>query len=283
LDNLLYLAAPITFNDPFDVIQVETTLPFLEDKDTIKGLIILCIKSYVGKKEDELLLPYNMKKYFSDINNLEVELHTIFQYYTQNNPITTEENAKAILHKFAEMVDYEFKIAKWAYQNQHYGIISFCSELHNILMWSHYGRNHHGFAIGFDLDKLLKNLEGFEYGFVSYSKQYPYKNFFKTGTEDWLSQDALAEIYTKSDVWSYEREFRISKLFKENTPINSPDRIFKYDKNIISEVVFGCMEKLEEDDYRNEILDYCKLNKIPVYQMVKESYEFKLFKQKRKN
>ena len=94
-------------------------------------------------------------------------------------------------------------------------------------MWAHYGNNHSGIAIGFNLFELHKIVQG-TISRIKYTEE-PVKIPFGN-TEDIYSYQNL--FFTKSPEWSYEKEIRILKTHFSNKKI-------QLNKNTISEIVFG--------------------------------------------
>jgi hypothetical protein len=77
----------------------------------------------------------------------------------------------------------------------------------NILMWSHYAENHRGVCLEFDASvRLFGSAMA-----VQYRKDYP---SFTVNVQN--ADGVLQTILTKSDVWSYENEFRIVGAIRGN-------------------------------------------------------------------
>lgn len=68
------------------------------------------------------------------------------------------------------------------------------------LMWAHYGDNHRGVALEFDA-RANQMLSAFR---VHYSGKYPTVRMY-----DDEENASLVPIFTKSDVWEYESEYRL--------------------------------------------------------------------------
>jgi len=84
-----------------------------------------------------------------------------------------------------------------------YGVISFSVDNHSLLMWSHYGDSHKGICIEFE--RSVSNILGesdkcFPIQYSSFIKEIEYSN----------NRNIITEIFkSKSDVWSYEKEWRL--------------------------------------------------------------------------
>jgi len=116
-------------------------------------------------------------------------------------------------------------VSNW---NKKIGLMSLSEIDDNILMWSHYGCNHQGFAIGLRIESLI-NSDHFDYlEPVSYSKEYP----IIKGTEE-TTIKFYKRFFSKSELWEYEKEWRLSKNHIENRKIKLPE-------DAISKIVLGC-------------------------------------------
>ena len=120
------------------------------------------------------------------------------------------------------------------------GVVCFSKQLDNKLMWSHYAKKHTGLCLTYEIPSefILNNsppLLGWSE--VKYGNE-EIKNFFITlnpnnGADEFKSfikPLVITIISTKSEVWSYEQEFRIVK---------SEPGIFDIDRNWLKQICFG--------------------------------------------
>jgi hypothetical protein len=100
------------------------------------------------------------------------------------------------------------------------------------LMWSHYGDGHRGICLEFHVGNPVF-LNAWE---VKYSAVYP----------NWVPHRALeyamAMIFTKSDEWSYEEEFRIlaSPDLPEGHPMKPDGNFLRLPPKSLTGIVVGC-------------------------------------------
>lgn len=160
-------------------------------------------------------------------------------------------------------------IAGWRKQMSATGVTCFCEAPNDILMWSHYASKHQGVCLGFE--KLQNRLDVQR---VEYSKVLP-----TIELSDLLSPNGLPSmvnfILTKSDAWSYEREWR---FFLGAQPFSSPDdpnRKIQFHPDELRRVIFGCRIKSE---HRDELI--CLLRNWPrrihLYDAVIHPSQFRL-------
>lgn len=132
-------------------------------------------------------------------------------------------------------------------RSQKSGFLCLSSDPANVLMWSHYAENHHGFVIGLN----HRVFAGIQFYPVRYSKR---RVGFHAATPFELHPKVRAfEIYTRKSLdWAYEREYRLVwKL--EDLParmINGVEaRVMPLIPEAIAEVRLGnrASEKLERD------------------------------------
>lgn len=78
-------------------------------------------------------------------------------------------------------------------------------------MWGHYANRGKGMCLVFDKYKLLSkcNHRGFYHGIVTYSKEYESSIIVERNPKEYFNKNKKDIFLTKSDDWSYEREYRI--------------------------------------------------------------------------
>jgi len=105
----------------------------------------------------------------------------------------------------------------------------------DVLMFSHYADNHRGFAVGFDTRLLLRSLTNQNQPLranirpVWYFPSMPKLNL--------RTEPALCAT-CKSDIWRYEKEFRVF-IVNDGSAL-APSSLFDFDRSAIAEVIFGC-------------------------------------------
>lgn len=138
------------------------------------------------------------------------------------------------------------------------GVFCLSENWDNILMWSHYAGNHNGFVVGFDTNhSFFKDFE-FSLKPIIYSSDRP--NFS-------VSDFERNVIYTKSDIWEYEKEWRICKdSSKCDKTIDDKIHLFKIPEDAIQSIFIGC--KVNEDEINSIKVKLKNWNKIPnIYQI----------------
>lgn len=187
------------------------------------------------------------------------------------NKYKSEEEARKVI---TENVSYPHYYQQRSQQIQdeftdkYIGIASFAENCDSILMWSHYANNHKGFSVGFD-EKKMKMSGIFDLcESVIYTEDMP-----KYYTDESRTKKINAELY-KSIEWEYEREYRAISLFFDERNKN-PNRTVNYKDSYIKEIVFGL---LMPEEHKTEIREIAKQKKIPLFQMQKIPFKFKLIK-----
>ena len=144
----------------------------------------------------------------------------------------------------------------------------------SMLMWSHYAQNHTGYCIEYcfdECDMVYKHLYPVKYTNDRYTVSK--KDMINENTE-WIYKTTCR----KSDVWSYEKEWRIvtanfNKIMPEK--LKYPDGKYVFDlKNNIKAFYLGA--KISENN-KSEIIQFARNNGIIIYQMLlsNESYALK--------
>lgn len=147
--------------------------------------------------------------------------------------------------------------------NSIYGIMSLSESATITPMWAHYGNNHSGIAIGFNLNELQKIVEG-TISRIKYTEE-PVKIPFGN-TED--VNRYLDLFFTKSPEWSYEKEIRILKTHFSNKKI-------QLNKNTISEIVFGMNAEAKNIEEIKSITNK-NFENVKFYKIDRDKQEFKL-------
>lgn len=113
-------------------------------------------------------------------------------------------------------------------------VCCFSNESTNPLLWSHYSDSHRGFCVRFKKDVLLKDLAPSDHDDVKYINE-------PINIQESLYDDgnpARDIIFCKSDVWSYEKEYRlIHNDFAKNETDNF--RVSKYSDDAIDCIILG--------------------------------------------
>lgn len=132
----------------------------------------------------------------------------------------------------------------------------------SILMWSHYAQNHTGFCIEYD----------FEENNMFYKRLYPVKytkDRYAISKADMSNSNThwiYKTICSKSEVWSYEKEWRIVTANFEEMGLKNLEGKYVFDlKTNIKAFYLGA--KIAEN-FKKEIIEFGQKNNIHVYQMV---------------
>jgi hypothetical protein len=183
----------------------------------------------------------------------------------------SEEEARKIIAGNAAYPYYYQKKSQETqdeYTDKYIGIASFAENCDSILMWSHYANHHKGFSIGFDEKKMkMSGLFGLCES-VTYTENMP--SYY---TDESKTKEIRKEL-NKSIEWEYEREYRAISLFFDDRNKN-PKRTVNFKDSYIKEIVFGL---LMSDEHKAQITEIAKQKNIPLFQMKKIPFKFKLIK-----
>lgn len=238
LQNELFFTSPGDFNDPFDFkINVD----------------------YSKLDTNEKRLTY--------INTLLTGLKTTL---IERN-INIEQKKNELLWRLEnEIVKFqsEFDETNNSWVDKRFGIISFSSRWDSILLWSHYADKHKGYCIGFDKNKFIELNLCHAIGPVQYNKSLP-------RIDPLISSDMKSlfmKSHSKAEEWSYEKEFRILKLWDTFDP-TLEERKLRYPKEILKEVIIGLNIPTEDEQ---KIIEYSKSINIPIYKIFKVNKQYLL-------
>jgi hypothetical protein len=139
-------------------------------------------------------------------------------------------------------------------------------------MWSHYAQNHTGAVIKFlslpEVDSPITVAQP-----VRYTTQMPRLTFAALMDFDKALKDIIKNItLTKSEVWAYEKEWRIIASLRNKT---QSYEILPYAPEEVGAVYLGC--RIAKDD-KEEIIEVMrhKYAKAQIFQAEKHEREFAL-------
>lgn len=181
-----------------------------------------------------------------------------------------DEARKLLINNFSNPNLYQIRSERTQdeFTDKYIGITSFAENCDSILMWSHYANNHRGFSVGFH-EKKMKMSGLFDLcESVIYTEDMP--NYY---ADESKTNKINKELY-KSIEWEYEREYRAISLFFDNRNQN-PSRVVNFKDSYIKEIVFGL---LMPQEYKDKITEIAKQKNIPLFQMEKVPFKFKLIK-----
>ena len=151
----------------------------------------------------------------------------------------------------------------------------FClSETHdNLLMWSHYAQNHTGVVIKFlaleevDAPTIVAQP-------VRYSRQVPQLDFAALIDDFEKMPKEIINVVTltKSEVWAYEKEWRIISGLRDKT---QSYEILPYAPEEVGTVYLGCNIAIEDKEEISEVTRRT-YPKAKIFQGVKHEREFAL-------
>lgn len=131
------------------------------------------------------------------------------------------------------------------------GALCLTETFDNLLMWSHYAKNHKGIVIGFDIDKFPK--QPIEAQPIIYAENYPTSDIVET-TSEFIGRNTIkidnplddtfirCNYFTKSVAWSYEKEWRILASAK----INEENHVLQLSGDSFHSLYIGCKASPED-------------------------------------
>ncbi len=233
LQNLeIYLPSISKLNDPF-----EGSIPYIYDHEELTEENIYEAMTITGKR---IFPSYNPS-----------QLHMAVLDQMSEKSLFNENYLKERSEDSIKHIDKTF------------GIFSLTTEKNNYLMWSHYANSHQGICIGFNSDKIGNDIEGLLLK-VTYQKKLPLNTIFGEDTIIF----AKRMLGTKSDVWTYENEYRITKY-------NGANKSFQISHDSITEIILGC--KISPSD-KAEIINIVSANlkDCSIYETVLSRTKFEL-------
>lgn len=240
MDNQLYLAAPKDFNDPFDC-RINHNFSLLNKQEEEEYINELCIKGFPVSE-----------KLGKDIRKVIHDLEERFK-------------KKDELQKFSNEILFET-------QDLHYAIFTCSLRWDSILMWSHYARNHTGFCVGLNADKIKESGHFGKLGKVVYQDKFPEIKPRVAKKDDTMMQNSFLETHIKATDWQHEEEYRFM-ITQYPKVLTIEDRIVRIPNDFFAEVILGI--NIDPADKR-DIVAICKGKGIPVFQAKKKEFKFEI-------
>jgi len=253
INDTVYLADPITFNDPFDcqpylvndvkeihklreitaslmfetqareiILRKDAVMDFLEYKHTSKlksAPLSLGLYNETPLQMSDKFRKESRKDY-TNFRDLQIEqLRTdIYDFLDHLEQAYAPESEHIMIGKYEDLIKDELKTSP------NLGVLSLAKENDCPLMWSHYGDHHKGFCCGlrlpgkpqeFALKKKIKAVDYKGTRKVLTSQLYTYS----TTTVNVRNAVHTNLYYAKANKWKYEKEYRmIGDLGLQNSP-----------------------------------------------------------------
>lgn len=134
------------------------------------------------------------------------------------------------------------------------GICCFSESHNNKLMWAHYAENVTGVCLIFDTSKEMR--EGF-YSFSGKKVKYrsgPIKKFYDASG----IFEVTDILFTKSEVWQYEREIRELKSFEKG----ETNRMISFDPNSLVGIILGAKMSLKDKQTIKDLISQLTMYKL---------------------
>lgn len=245
----VWLSEISLLNDPF-----ECTIQFDNDK---------CLREFYGSEKFQSSFGFATGHTLSkrEIETLTTSKKPYDEYIKicslNSIPLdqTADQQLKKVQNCWTEIVDET---------NRNLRICSFSLTNSSLLLWSHYSDEHKGICIEYDFqdhDQIRPFIQP-----VIYSDKVHKIGLF----EEYTTMNMIASSLIKSKDWEYEQEWRLT-IFKQkeefpqkmNTP--KPKAIY-----------IGTRFSTNKEDLKAQLIKIAKDNDIPLYQMTKDTNEFKL-------
>ena len=231
-----------------DLIEKHNNNPKIKSLSTLREVINECHTKYMKNKTSKCYFDIEKKIYNTLIENKEMmpDFEKVFLDNSYSNA------SKKIFNK--------------------HGILCLSESKNNILMWSHYAKNHSG--VMFELNKNKLELDqSISMEKIKYQDNIPICNYDELlGINPSLSENkGLFEksILIKSGSWSYEDEVRLLRK------ISNDDRLHPFPKESFNAIYLGC--KIESEK-KKEIIRKVKetLPKTLLFQTKISNSDYKL-------
>lgn len=268
-DGLIRFSQPQAFNDPFELKpHISEIMDRAGLEKTISDLLPEIIKNEYDKQSQEFRnkIPFDIFMSFAEVNAEKI---------IGDKDVFLASGAKIMQQIVCEGIE---KVI---------GILSLSESVNNLLMWAHYANSHQGFVIEFDSSNKFFNQQINENDELRYLRKISYSDErpnIRINVRD--GSDAGVKMFlTKSNEWSYEKEWRIMLPLehsdKKIKSIPHDIHLFKIPFSAISKVIIGARATQETvQEIKEAILVNSELNHITLCKMLIDDkrYELKMEK-----
>ena len=255
-EGLVYPSSPLYFNDPYDC-------EFCFQADALES--ILDRETYLHLLERRFSLKQEEKNRILYSDNIERAMQIVLQAHggklSDSWMNILESGLSGCLNKIKDAVR----------------VVCLSEVYDSMLMWSHYAQNHTGFCIEYDFeekDMFYKHLHPVVYTKERYAVS---KIDVLDGNKEFLYKTTCR----KSDVWSYEKEWRIiTANYNKVMPQTLKYPNGKYVLDLKTNIKAFYLGAKILDNFKDEIIQFGKMNGIVVYQMMLSPKTYELQAQK---
>lgn len=264
--DVLYFAAPTAFNDP---LECQPTVESDSDRETLHLVLTELIRRRV---ESEALASLKIVKLKSE--NASAHAKELGEQAAHNELANIEYNATnpeyGVSEEEAEFWLLNTKIQDEFLRQYDRGACCFSSVVNNPLLWSHYGDQHRGMCIGYDLNRKPKpKLHKVKYG----GKRMVLTSLIADAllNNDPKSQELLDRkvLLQKASPWRYEREWRlIGNRGVQDSPLALKDVTFglRCPTSVMHAIIMALESREDEVKFyqMDEVRESFKLKRKPI-------------------
>lgn len=241
-EGLVYPSSPLYFNDPYDC-------EFCFQSDVLES--ILDRKTYIEILEKRFSLKPEEKNRILYSDNIERAMQIVLQAHGGR---LSDSWTNTLINGLKNCMDTIKDAVK---------VVCLSEVYDSMLMWSHYAQNHTGYCIEYyfdEKDMFYKHL----YPVVYTKHRYIITKSDILENTEWIYRTTCR----KSDVWSYEKEWRIitanfNKVMPQKLEYPNGKYVFDLKKNIKAFYLGAKIEK----NFKDEIVQFGEKNGINVYEM----------------
>lgn len=264
-DGLIRFSQPQAFNDPFELKpHISEIMDRAGLEKTISDLLPEIIKNEYDKQPQAFRnkIPFEIVMSFAEVNAEKI---------IGDKDLFLASGAKIMQQIVCKGIE---KVI---------GILSLSESANNLLMWAHYANSHQGFVIEFDSSNKFFNQQINENDELRYLRKVSYSDErpnIRINVRD--GSDAGVKMFlTKSNEWSYEKEWRIMlPLEHSDKKIKSVPHdihLFKIPFSAISKVIIGARATQETvQEVKEAISVNSELNHIKLCKMLIDDKRYEL-------
>jgi hypothetical protein len=255
------VSSPQNLNDPF---ELKPPLQLFESDESMLEAALATLPKMAGEAYDKM--PAAARARLSKNQFLKM---------LRAQLLSSEVGISVTIKKLMPEIANRFNTAT----EQRMGILCLTEEPDDLLMWAHYGCSHEGFVIEFDPKAAFFNQRRSELDEFRHLRPVIYSSTRPTLT--FSQAKDLSALLTKSDHWTYEKEWRMMLDLEDASAVipvgDKRFHLFEFQPETIRSVIFGArMAERKKMEILDLIATRPLLRHINCFQAEADETDFKL-------
>lgn len=228
---------PAFLNDPF---ELSPTLQEFLDSETFDQIVEKVRKLASTDEEESMEIYQELSVYQPIFFHFGINIKQSFPFQKVRELNYSKEVVRDFLTRAMEYVRHNYNQLRDQIQTG-FGMLSLSEKNDSLLMWAHYACSHSGFVLEIKSDHRALDQSQAYSGFIGspqkvvYTNERPVIQVYKPKVNSKLALLQMVRNFflTKSEEWSYEKEWRII------LPVNQQIHLISFPPDCITSIILG--------------------------------------------